>query len=107
MFILSYHMFILSYHMFILFYPVYSFIYYVYSFVSYIYFHSVYFIYFVYKISQTFLKEILKEICVYNMKAPNKNTYELKMEYRHYKPTVAAASAASVPVVTAPSTSSS
>jgi len=33
----------------------------------------------------TFLKEILKEICVYNMKAPNKNTWELKPEYRHYR----------------------
>jgi transcription initiation factor TFIIF subunit beta len=33
----------------------------------------------------TFLKEILKEICVYNMKAPHKNMWELKAEYRHYK----------------------
>jgi len=33
----------------------------------------------------TFLKEILKEICVYNTKAPHKNMWELKEEYRHYK----------------------
>lgn len=33
----------------------------------------------------TYLKEILKEICVYNMKNPHKNTWELKPEYRCYK----------------------
>lgn len=33
----------------------------------------------------TFLKEVLKEICNYNMKAPHKNMWELKEEYRHYK----------------------
>ncbi|CAG2236965.1 GTF2F2 [Mytilus edulis] len=33
----------------------------------------------------TYLKEILKEICVYNMKAPHRNMWELKPEYRHYK----------------------
>lgn len=33
----------------------------------------------------TYLKEILKELCVYNMKAPHKNMWELKPEYRHYK----------------------
>lgn len=33
----------------------------------------------------TYLKEILKEICLYNMKAPHKNMWELKPEYRHYK----------------------
>ena len=33
---------------------------------------------------QTFLKEILKEICIYNMKAPHKNMWELKPEYAHY-----------------------
>lgn len=32
-----------------------------------------------------YLKEILKEICVYNMKAPHRNMWELKPEYRHYK----------------------
>ncbi|XP_070538433.1 general transcription factor IIF subunit 2-like [Ptychodera flava] len=32
----------------------------------------------------TYLKEILKEIGVYNMKAPHKNMWELKPEYRHY-----------------------
>eukprot|EP00794_Sanderia_malayensis_P010808 gene10808-11962_t len=32
-----------------------------------------------------YLKSILKDICVYNIKAPHKNTYELKPEYRHYK----------------------
>ena len=31
------------------------------------------------------MKELLKEFCVYNTKAPNKNTWELKPEYRHYK----------------------
>ncbi|XP_053687068.1 general transcription factor IIF subunit 2-like [Sabethes cyaneus] len=33
----------------------------------------------------TYLKEILKEICDYNMKNPHKNMWELKKEYRHYK----------------------
>lgn len=36
----------------------------------------------------TFLKEVLKEICKYNMKAPHKNMWELKEEYRHYKQSV-------------------
>lgn len=36
----------------------------------------------------TFLKEVLKEICNYNMKAPHKNMWELKEEYRHYKQNV-------------------
>ena len=35
--------------------------------------------------SQTYLKEILKESCLYNMKAPHKNMWELKPEFRHYK----------------------
>ncbi|KAF6038580.1 GTF2F2 [Bugula neritina] len=30
------------------------------------------------------LKEVLHSICVYNKKAPHKNMYELKPEYRHY-----------------------
>ena len=34
---------------------------------------------------QTYLKEILKEICMYNMRAPHKNMWELKPEFRHYK----------------------
>ncbi|KAL8580933.1 hypothetical protein ACOMHN_039633 [Nucella lapillus] len=34
-----------------------------------------------------YLKEILQEICVYNMKAPHKNMWELKPEFRHYKQT--------------------
>lgn len=33
----------------------------------------------------TYLKEILKEICMYNLKNPHKNMWELKTEYRHYK----------------------
>ena len=33
----------------------------------------------------TYLKEVLKEVCVYNVKAPHKNMWELKPEYRHYK----------------------
>lgn len=33
----------------------------------------------------TYLKEILKEICNYNVKNPHKNTWELENEYRHYK----------------------
>ena len=33
----------------------------------------------------TYLKEILKEVCVYNMKSPHRNMWELKPEYRHYK----------------------
>ncbi|ELU10906.1 hypothetical protein CAPTEDRAFT_544 [Capitella teleta] len=32
-----------------------------------------------------FLKEILREIGNYNMKAPHKNMWELKSEFRHYK----------------------
>lgn len=32
-----------------------------------------------------YLKEILNEVCVYNLKNPHKNTWELKPEYRHYK----------------------
>ena len=31
------------------------------------------------------LKEVLKDVCVYNVKAPHKNMWELKPEYRHYK----------------------
>lgn len=34
----------------------------------------------------TYLKEILGEICNYNMKSPHRNMYELKPEYRHYSP---------------------
>jgi len=41
---------------------------------------------------QTFLKEVLKEICNYNMKAPHKNMWELKEEYRHYKQNVTSTS---------------
>jgi len=33
----------------------------------------------------TYLKEVLKDVCVYNVKAPHKNMWELKPEYRHYK----------------------
>jgi len=33
----------------------------------------------------TYLKEILKDVCTYNMKNPHKNMWELKPEYRHYK----------------------
>ncbi|KAL7646046.1 UNVERIFIED_CONTAM: hypothetical protein RMT77_002947 [Armadillidium vulgare] len=33
----------------------------------------------------TYLKEILKEMCDYNLKNPHKNMWELKPEYRHYK----------------------
>ncbi|XP_065335381.1 general transcription factor IIF subunit 2 isoform X2 [Cloeon dipterum] len=32
-----------------------------------------------------YLKEILKDVCVYNLKNPHKNMWELKPEYRHYK----------------------
>ena len=31
-----------------------------------------------------YLKEILKEVCDYNMKNPCRNMWELKKEYRHY-----------------------
>lgn len=31
-----------------------------------------------------YLKEILSEICIYNTRNPNKFTFELKPEYRHY-----------------------
>lgn len=33
---------------------------------------------------QSYLKEILKEVCNHNMKNPHKNMWELKPEYRHY-----------------------
>ena len=33
----------------------------------------------------TYLKEILNEVCHYNVKNPHKNMWELKPEYRHYK----------------------
>ncbi|KAK3913232.1 General transcription factor IIF subunit 2 [Frankliniella fusca] len=33
----------------------------------------------------TYVKEILKEVCDYNIKKPHKNMWELKPEYRHYK----------------------
>lgn len=32
-----------------------------------------------------YLKEILGEVCNYNLKNPHKNMWELKPEYRHYK----------------------
>jgi len=32
-----------------------------------------------------YLKEILKEICNYNVKNPHRNMWELKPEFRHYK----------------------
>lgn len=35
--------------------------------------------------SVKYLKEILKEICNYSSKSRNKNMWELKPEYRHYK----------------------
>ncbi len=36
-------------------------------------------------ILQSYLKDILKEVCNHNMKNPHKNMWELKPEYRHYK----------------------
>ncbi|KAE8742095.1 hypothetical protein FOCC_FOCC012369 [Frankliniella occidentalis] len=33
----------------------------------------------------TYLKEILKDVCDYNIKNPHRNMWELKPEYRHYK----------------------
>lgn len=32
-----------------------------------------------------YLKEILNEVCNYNLKNPHRNMWELKPEYRHYK----------------------
>ena len=32
-----------------------------------------------------YLKEILREVCIYNTKYPHKNLWELKPEFRHYK----------------------
>ena len=32
----------------------------------------------------SYLKEILKEVCTYNQKAPHRNMWELKPQYRHY-----------------------
>ena len=34
---------------------------------------------------QTYLKEILTEVCTYKVNNPHRNTWELKREYRHYK----------------------
>ena len=34
-----------------------------------------------------YLKQILNEICDYNVKNPHRNMWELKAEYRHYKKT--------------------
>ena len=31
---------------------------------------------------QMYLKELLKEVCLYNTKAPHKNTWELKADYK-------------------------
>lgn len=39
-----------------------------------------------------YLKEILKEVCNYNLKNPHKNMWELKPEYRHYKDSEASTS---------------
>merc|ERR1719320_1052265 len=33
-----------------------------------------------------YLKQILKEVCNYSVKPPNRNMWKLKPEYRHYKP---------------------
>ncbi|KAK9883549.1 hypothetical protein WA026_001729 [Henosepilachna vigintioctopunctata] len=33
----------------------------------------------------TYLKEIMKDLCRYNLKNPHRNMWELKPEYRHYK----------------------
>ena len=32
-----------------------------------------------------YLREILNEVCVYSVKPPHRNMWELKPEYRHYK----------------------
>jgi len=32
-----------------------------------------------------YLKQILQEVCNYNVKPPNRNMWELKPEFRHYK----------------------
>lgn len=34
---------------------------------------------------QTHLKDIIRDIGVYNSKGPHKSTWELKPEYRHYR----------------------
>jgi len=41
-----------------------------------------------------YLKEILKDVASYNMKAPHKNLWELKPEFRHYKSSVGEAATA-------------
>jgi len=33
---------------------------------------------------QVHLKNVLRDVCNYNLKNPHKNMYELKPEYRHY-----------------------
>lgn len=33
----------------------------------------------------TYLKDILKDVCMYNLKNPHRNMWELKPEYRFYK----------------------
>jgi transcription initiation factor TFIIF subunit beta len=34
----------------------------------------------------SYLREILKEVCQYSVKAPHRNMWHLKPEYRHYQP---------------------
>lgn len=38
---------------------------------------------FAFSLPQVYLKELLKELCDYNMKAPHKHMWELKSEYKH------------------------
>ena len=40
------------------------------------------------------MKEILNELCVYTKKGPNKNTFELRLEYKGKKKAEEAAAAA-------------
>ena len=50
--------------------------------------HQYYFLKDLIKITQQpveHLKQILKDICIYNTKNPHKNMWELKPEYRHYE----------------------
>ena len=34
---------------------------------------------------QSYLREILREVCQYSVKAPHRNMWHLKPEYRHYQ----------------------
>lgn len=61
------------------------FTYILYIYIIYIYIISILIIIYSFYCIQVYLKEILNEVCNYNLKNPHRNMWELKPEYRHYK----------------------